>query len=82
MAGQDLDVAEPATQSTSSQQDSTSTAMPRLPVETRFGSMILMMRDAVRCRKALEATVMSDLITEDYQDDMQMQVMPALANRH
>ena len=50
-------------------------------METRFGSMILMMQDAVRCRKALEATVMSDLITEDYQDDMQLQVMPAFAIR-
>ncbi|DBB06474.1 TPA: hypothetical protein ACH3X1_012030 [Trebouxia sp. C0004] len=35
--------------------NSNSTALPRLAVETRFASMILTMRDVLRCKAALEA---------------------------
>ena len=51
-----------------------STALPRLPVETRFGSMIITMRDVQRCKPALEATVLSPLVTDDYVGDFKVQV--------
>ncbi|KAL0024656.1 hypothetical protein WJX77_006456 [Trebouxia sp. C0004] len=49
--------------------DSKSTALPRLAVETRFASMILTMRDVLRCQAALEALAVSSLIADEYEFD-------------
>ncbi len=56
-----------------------STQIPRLPCETRFGSMVIMMRDVLRCLPAIHQTMVDDLITNDYADNEKVQQLRSLA---
>ena len=56
-----------------------STLIPRLPRETRSGSMVIMMRDVLRCMPAITQTVVDDLFTDEYADNEKVQILRSLA---
>ena len=51
-----------------------STALPCKAVDNRFAYMVLTMQDVVHCKPALQATVLSDLVTDEYMTDLEVQV--------
>lgn len=52
--------------------------LPRLPCETRFGTMVFMMRDVLRCLPAITQTVVDDLVAVNYAHNEKVQQMRSL----
>ncbi len=56
-----------------------STLILRLLCETCFGSMVIMMRDVLRCLPAITQTVVEDMFTDDYADNKKVQEVGSFA---
>ena len=52
--------------------------LPRMPCETRLGTMVFMMRDVLRCLPAITQTVVDDVVTIRFGGNAKVQEMRGL----